>query len=1405
MLRRDVNPGKGSPELRDAVFIRMAGEYALVRESGGTAYRAIPSSYIDTATIKHGDKLLVRVSEGHATIVTAYSGSLKSLKIDTKINGVIVAEAANGSINGIPISQGITILGDDGILVETNEYESKIIITMSDNLDLSGKNLQGIQSISFANNGKFESQPDGIALIGASLFPGGVSDKLATWELSDDGDWRFLNRPDMRQGVDFTRDYFNWHSETGALVFKLNDEGVTIGLPGSDNQLTVTIDDGLTINGESIITNSLDAESIGPKLTAYISEIAGENPMYFDATYPSYDGTSPWDDLIPADVYIALVLSRGIELWAKAGSYGHTVDETLFEANNDGVRLGSGSNAVTVDNAGNVSIPADLFVGGELSVGEAIKVLQPGTNWNSASDPDDASGIVIFVDASDGAALAGYNDGIKQAYFDSFGNIGWSHGFGIINEEGQTFYDSEHSQFVTPTTGIGLYENYLTGTESFDGWEVIYASVSSPSIIAPNGNQTTKKFTPNASPSDANIYQKVTFGEGSGNGNFTFSVWLKSDTGNETVWIGDVFGSHKEITITGDWKRYSHTFQLRSDNNDHVKFCQAGIKSLYGTSFLAWGAQLTKGNKDGVYAPGKVYRARGFVSGGNALFTTSDVSGEAIRISKGYVFFLNGDGSSDTQGMSGIPAQEGNGVSWVDAYKARYNDGNYTTVSSNTEGQVWSKELKCSYGRVGGNVAPYVPVTGIKVSIKGHTSSSNWEATDITGFAKVIIGGVESDWIGIGVPASSDETIEYGDDTYLWGFSDLTGDDVSSMQVKLTYGIGIESSGENATMYIDYVTVTTYYASGIGLHNENNKLVFVDGTESSEKIASFEKTRVDIEQTLYANDGIVADKKITITGNALIIHGAEDGTGANIRFWDDDDHELGQVAVHTGGTIEGNVPILDIMTSPRPYHDSSSKIKIRTFFDTGNTVGAKIELEADDGILIAGGYNATYNTSPTITLKTQSDMIVIDESTITLKEMVDGSNKRYTNLADATADTDAMNRQSSDARYLLQDGSVAGATSSAQEFGTNGITTDKIGVSTTDGAISIYNDVVIQSISPGNIQFKVKHPTESYQYFSVIPTSSTLSYTVANGAMYASRIDTYTNDPGAYALAVNAWHGNALKVYSSEGKALEVEAVSTASGTFALLAKGGEYSLKIVNSPIEGGGQRYTNLADATSATDALNRQTGDSRYLQDAPSDGDQYVRKDGAWVVMAGVETPNAPTSLTLSEEIGNKVKVQFSAPATGALPDHYEVWMSHDDSKYYLIAQAIHSGAAGSTQVVYDESYTRKTTNYYKVYSVANGEMSPAVTGNITTTQNASSPTNVKQVAVGDGFLLTWEDPNNTRLYNGVEIKMDHASASGDLDESSATTVYSGRANSYREFVSTSDADDYFQFWFYPLTRT
>ena len=55
------------------------------------------------------------------------------------------------------------------------------------------------------------------------------------------------------------------------------------------------------------------------------------------------------------------------------------------------------------------------------------------------------------------------------------------------------------------------------------------------------------------------------------------------------------------------------------------------------------------------------------------------------------------------------------------------------------------------------------------------------------------------------------------------------------------------------------------------------------------------------------------------------------------------------------------------------------------------------------------------------------------------------------------------------------------------------------------------------------------------------------------------------------------------------------------------------YALQIVGANVDGGSKRYTSLADAVLATDALNRQTGDARYLQQSAGWTGTFATGDG------------------------------------------------------------------------------------------------------------------------------------------------------------------------------------------------
>jgi len=209
-------------------------------------------------------------------------------------------------------------------------------------------------------------------------------------------------------------------------------------------------------------------------------------------------------------------------------------------------------------------------------------------------------------------------------------------------------------------------------------------------------------------------------------------------------------------------------------------------------------------------------------------------------------------------------------------------------------------------------------------------------------------------------------------------------------------------------------------------------------------------------------------------------------------------------------------------------------------------------------------------------------------------------------------------------QYLLADGSRAGASAGAQDFGSNGIKANTIAASSGD-TIAISDTISVDDSLEWNSgkgvldDTGVIYKTGDFDYWKVIPSTSIFASVVVKNSKWGLNVQSWSTLTDAQTIRAQGKYGDTIYAQSDNGKAITAHASSTASGTAAISVSGGEYAIKISGSPVDGGGQLYKNLANATADTDALNRITADGRYLQDAPSDGSQYARKDGAWSVVS------------------------------------------------------------------------------------------------------------------------------------------------------------------------------------------
>lgn len=132
---------------------------------------------------------------------------------------------------------------------------------------------------------------------------------------------------------------------------------------------------------------------------------------------------------------------------------------------------------------------------------------------------------------------------------------------------------------------------------------------------------------------------------------------------------------------------------------------------------------------------------------------------------------------------------------------------------------------------------------------------------------------------------------------------------------------------------------------------------------------------------------------------------------------------------------------------------------------------------------------------------------------------------------------------------------------------------------------------------------------------------------VTLGAMVAIEVD----DP---ARGISVDHNSALglAIYGAalsggtgvQGRTttgMGVNAIATSAGGTAVVANasGGGTSLQLAGGDMDAGSLKIENLADAAAATDALNRQTGDARYLQKASGWTGTFLNGDGDTVTVA------------------------------------------------------------------------------------------------------------------------------------------------------------------------------------------
>ena len=176
-----------------------------------------------------------------------------------------------------------------------------------------------------------------------------------------------------------------------------------------------------------------------------------------------------------------------------------------------------------------------------------------------------------------------------------------------------------------------------------------------------------------------------------------------------------------------------------------------------------------------------------------------------------------------------------------------------------------------------------------------------------------------------------------------------------------------------------------------------------------------------------------------------------------------------------------------------------------------------------------------------------------------------------------------------------------------------------------------------------------------------------------------------------------------------------------------------------------------------------------------------------------------PDAPTNLSLLE-VDDTVEITFDI-SDGEWIEVYSSYESADN--FNLVSRVAASEWTGSPKIV-DESFNRKTTIYYRVYSVRVGIPSAALTGNVVLANDASDVTNLVVTDSVDHFIIEYDLPTEN-TFSHVTITRHADAVGGNLSEGSATQIYSGTNGHVYYSVLDADIGKYHQFWVTTVTRT
>jgi hypothetical protein len=500
---------------------------------------------------------------------------------------------------------------------------------------------------------------------------------------------------------------------TTATAIGIGRSGITTTVTGGLTQLTGAV--SLSANGASNFTTSAGALTLTSNQAATWSTANG------DLTLQAGSGT------------VSLGSSGTL---TNAGALAVTGGTTLTLNSN-------GANTVSVDTGGGAAINvggtnATSLVFGNTSSNPTVAFNGSGT-FGTTTGQNSLNGNTVVVSnksfTADGSAL--FQDATNsttafQIQSTGGANILTGNTTDTLLTSGANFESTGY--FDNGIGGIGQFGNLLQRSEQFDAgaWTKNLAGTAATAdqVAAPDGQTTADKI--HTTTNGGNITQSVS----GGNNTYTFSVWLKTGSGTQSVDLRidsngtPPTGTAKTVTATTTWQRFfvTQTFSSGVSTVTPTIF-PGGTGGQDAVNVYAWGGQLVQASNPEVYV----------------RTTGAAVAANAGVVSNGGEFISSANSGDVPLAIQGDPSQTGDLVQLQNSSGtalASFTSAGSLKVAASLDTQTAAgltigsaNATSIGLGNTTSNIATTINGTALVKPTSGHDSTTAFQVQNAGGSA----------------------------------------------------------------------------------------------------------------------------------------------------------------------------------------------------------------------------------------------------------------------------------------------------------------------------------------------------------------------------------------------------------------------------------------------------------------------------------------------------------------------------------------------------------------------------------------------------------------------------------------------------------------------------------------------